>query len=467
MIPAARSGGRRLGVLLAGALVAAIAAGQAMAQVPPFAPPAQAPAPLTGLERARILASLAEAGRPVAADSDDEAILATLAAYGSARINPVIERPAALNANWGLTPVRRDVTAELAAARANGQLIAWLEALRPANGAIAALEAAQRIYSALTWSPLPARLRLKTGDKGPTVEALRTRLAAEGYDAPAPVDEQGLAHPELFDPGLADALTNFQTSHGLEPDGRVGAQTLVELNVLPSARAAQIEANLERLKWEPANPPAYRIEVDITTAEAVLYEAGSPLRAMRAVVGDTKHETPLLTSALEAVIFNPPWKAPDSIAKAELWPKERASPGYFTRNQIQVIDGRLEQRPGPQNALGQVKFDFRNPYGVYLHDTPAKGAFARWRRALSHGCVRLEKPRDLAALALSGQGWDAAAVEAAIAAGETRRVALDRPVPLFIYYRTVVPDGFGGVRFRPDVYGWDAELISALSGRTP
>lgn len=325
-----------------------------------------------------------------------------------------------------------------------------------------ALAAAQARYAAMSWEPVAKDRALKVGKSGPAVANLRARLAAEGF-----VPQAEPADPTTFDPELTGLLTAWQAAHGLEPDGLVGAATLAALNVTAAERTRQIEANIARAGWLPADLPPRRIEVDIPAAEAVLFEAGAPVMTMRVVVGDGKHQTPMLASALDSVVFNPPWKVPTSIAKAELLPKEVREPGYLAANDFEVKDGRLEQKPGPGNALGQVKFDLKSPFGVYLHDTPGKGAFARWRRTLSHGCVRLEKPRELAALLLADQGFDAATVEAEIAAGETRSIPLTTPLPLYVVYRTVVPDGAGGVAFRPDVYGWDAELAAWLEGLTP
>lgn len=187
---------------------------------------------------------------------------------------------------------------------------------------------------------------------------------------------------------------------------------------------------------------------------------------MRAVVGDTAHKTPMFVSRLEGVVFNPPWNVPASIARNEIWPRVARDPGYLARNHFVSQGGRLQQRPGPDNALGQIKFDLQNPYGVYLHDTPAKAVFQHSRRARSHGCKRLEKPRALAEALLAPQGWSAAEVEGAIAAQTTRRVVLTRPTPLFVYYLTAMVED-GQVRFTPDVYGWDLKLSKALSGASP
>jgi murein L,D-transpeptidase YcbB/YkuD len=158
---------------------------------------------------------------------------------------------------------------------------------------------------------------------------------------------------------------------------------------------------------------------------------------------------------------------PPDIAAKELYPKQRRSPGYFARNDFYVSGGQLIQRAGPKSSLGYVKFDIPDAFDVYLHDTPARTLFARDKRWLSHGCMRIENPRDLAAALLGPQGWNRTTVDAAIAAGATRTVRLKTPVPVFVVYRTVVADAAGHASFRSDVYGWDAELEAALAARQP
>src|SRR5690606_8341544 len=125
---------------------------------------------------------------------------------------------------------------------------------------------------------------------------------------------------------------------------------------------------------------------------------------------------------------------PASIARNEILPRAARDPGYLARNHFAVVDGRLQQRPGPDNALGRLKFDLPSPYGVYLHDTPGRSAFQQTVRALSHGCMRLEKPRELALALLAQQGWTATSLAAAIDSGATRRVDLQEPLPLFVIY---------------------------------
>ncbi len=163
---------------------------------------------------------------------------------------------------------------------------------------------------------------------------------------------------------------------------------------------------------------------------------------------------------MKSIVLNPPWNVPSSIASKELWPKERKSPGYLRRNDFIVIptgDGgsRLQQKAGPKAALGQVKFDFNNPYGVYLHDTPSRSKFDSFSRLASHGCVRLQKPIELAKALLAGDmTWTPEKIDATLASGQ---------IAVFLLYWTayVTPDG--QVNFRDDPYGWDRELVQRIA----
>jgi murein L,D-transpeptidase YcbB/YkuD len=186
---------------------------------------------------------------------------------------------------------------------------------------------------------------------------------------------------------------------------------------------------------------------------------------MRAVVGDPKHHTPSLASEVVSIVFNPPWVVPSSIAAKELFPKEARNHGYFARNGFRVVGGQLVQHPGPKAALGYLKFEIPTPFDVYLHDTPSRSLFKNDARWLSHGCVRLEDPRGLATVLLTPQGWSRDDVDTTIANRATKRFPLDVHMPVFIVYRTAAADAAGAVTFRPDVYGWDAQLADALAGR--
>ncbi|MEI6282879.1 MAG: L,D-transpeptidase family protein, partial [Alphaproteobacteria bacterium] len=247
-------------------------------------------------------------------------------------------------------------------------------------------------------------------------------------------------------------------------------RTLSTFTSKASARNAREDATERgpRGCWRrrPRDLPATRVEVNIAAARLAFLIDGRPALAMKTIVGRPQNRTPMLSDHMEAVIFNPPWNVPASIAIKEIRPKARRDPGYLAREGFVTREnGELQQLPGPKNALGVVNFDLPNPFSVYLQDTPARSLFSRDQRWLSHGCVRLELPRVLARMVLADQGWDEAAVDAAVEARVTQRLALTRPIPVFLWYWTVFPED-GGISFRDDVYGWD-KLMGAPQAGAP
>jgi len=428
-----------------------------------FAPAPEGALTLSAAERGAIVQALAadpdfEDGPPAA--MSDPVLWSSLLRHATLELGQRM-RPTEIDPLWALAPAPRPVAADAQAARDAGRLGPWILGLGPSDPRYRALQGARRRYREIVeaggWAATPAAA---AGHAPPAsaLSALRARLAAEGY-LPA-----GEARPGVPERPLKPALAEFQAHHALTPDGVVGAQTLAALNVTAEARLAQIDANLERWRWLPRLPRT-RVEVDVGGPAATLFVEDAPRLAMRVIVGDLSHRTPLFASRLESVVFNPPWNVPASIAEHELLPRERAQPGYLARNDFIRVAGALQQRPGPLNALGRLKFDFPSPFGVYLHDTPARAAFGLANRWRSHGCVRLEDPRGLAAAVLGPQGWTPAKVDAAIAAGATSRVALAQPVPLYVAYWTVVGAADGAPLFRPDPYGWDDKLMQALARR--
>jgi murein L,D-transpeptidase YcbB/YkuD len=254
----------------------------------------------------------------------------------------------------------------------------------------------------------------------------------------------------------------------------VDADLRAALNVPVEARLAQIRANLERLRWLPAVDPPTRVDVNTAAATFDYFEDGRPALHMLAAAGRPGDETPILASAVDAIVLNPPWNVPDGIAQDELYPKEQAQPGYFAAHGFKVTqDGgasRLVQEPGPDSALGLVKFEFKNPYSVYMHDTPAKAAFGRTDRAVSHGCVRLQAAVEFAKRLLANEsGWPPERVDEVIASRETTHIPLKHKIPVRLVYLTAFPEG-AAISFRDDIYGWDPLLLTALdanAGRLP
>ncbi|TAJ73606.1 MAG: murein L,D-transpeptidase [Phenylobacterium sp.] len=420
------------------------------------APAAVATAPLTGAERSALGGAL---GLGDAVFSlDDAALTARALSYARTEGGQRV-RPSRIDSRWTIEPPTRDLAAELAAARAAGRLAPWLASFAPTAPAYRALSEARERYAMTAavggWPSVPNGPSLRVGDRGDVVSALRSRLAAEGYGAAS-------SDPMLFGTELEDALREFQARHALGVDGVLGPATRGALNVSAAERLAQIDANLERWRWMPRSPPGDRLEVDTGAQEATLYKADSPALRMRVIVGSPKHPTPMFASSVDAVILNPPWNVPASIAANELLPAEARRPGLLASMGIRWVDGHLQQRPGPKNSLGVIKFDVTSRFGVYLHDTPGKGLFVQPVRAFSHGCMRLEQPRDLALALLAPQAWAPASLDEAIAAGVTRRINLQRRVPLYVVHWTVRAEADGRLSFRPDIYGWDRKLAAAL-----
>ena len=366
--------------------------------------------------------------------------------------------------DWSLKPAPYNPAPEFQQALAQNQLSAWLDNLPPPYAGYAALQqgliAYRKIAQAGGWPTIPAGPVMKEGAPDARVPALRARLAAEDHTV-SPAGDVG------FDHGLAVGVMRAQKRFGLEPTGIVDHATLAALNTPVDDRIGQIVANMERWRWLPAALPADRIQVNVAAAVLTVFKGDNPTQSMRAVTGKPEDPTPMLSSVVHSVVLNPPWNVPAGIAAKELYPK---GPDYLARNgfvNLPTGDGgyRLQQKAGPQSALGRIKFDFDNPYAVYLHDTPTHSTFEKYGRLASHGCVRLEKPRNLALALLAGDPvWTGDAIDQTIAAGQTVRVPLSRPVSVFLLYWTAYLGPDGQMNFRADPYGWDRELLARIAG---
>jgi murein L,D-transpeptidase YcbB/YkuD len=255
--------------------------------------------------------------------------------------------------------------------------------------------------------------------------------------------------------------------------------------VLAASAAAvrqSIALNMERWRWMPDDLGARHLLVNIPAFHMAAREDGRTVLDMRVVVGTIEHRTPIFSGDMSTIVFSPYWNVPESIAEGETAPAAARDPDFLARNNIDILRASkgeaavvdpsdvdwddpeelktlsFRQRPGPNNALGHVKFLFPNTYDVYLHDTPADALFARPGRAFSHGCVRLEQPEELARYLLRGRKeWDDERIAAAMLSGTEKHVALEDEIPVHIVYFTVWPNGTGGVDAWPDVYGYDAK----------
>jgi murein L,D-transpeptidase YcbB/YkuD len=412
------------------------------------------------------VASALSARDPTAPDQLRAAIFAYARAQRGQRL-PLAEFPE----DWAVRPAVYAPEPSFQAAVASDSLASWLAELPPPYEGYLALRTALARYRDMAsrhgWKPIADGPPLSLGASDPRVAALRRRLAMEDPAAPTGDDD-----PETFDQPLVAAVIQFQKRYGQVADGVVGPPTLQALNAPVGQRVLQIEANMERWRWMPRSLPPSRIQVNTAAAVMAVYEDNRPVLAMKAVSGRPDDATPMLHSIVESIVLNPAWHVPTGIAKKELFPKERANPGYFAHNDFVVSRDeaggvRLVQKAGPKSALGHFKFDFANPFGVYLHDTPAHSGFARTSRLASHGCVRLEQPEALADLLLDGlEDWPPERIHEVTQGDETLRVRLPRPIPVFILYWTAFGDGAGGVQFRNDAYDWDRKLLNLISAKS-
>jgi murein L,D-transpeptidase YcbB/YkuD len=411
-------------------------------------------APRHGLEPRRFLDLIVPSEDPVRRDA---ALTRAALAYAEALAHGAVDSEE-LHDIFELESARIDVVAGLSQALERGELGNWLATLPPQD---AEYEALSRAYLAARRSSegsteIGEGPLIRPGDADARLPAIVRQLQARGY---LPDGDPR----ETYEPDLVTAVRQLQSDSGLKPDGIVGPVTLKVLSEGSADRARQLAVNLERRRWLTRRPPATRIDVNIAWAQLAYFEAGEVAWSGRTVVGERKRATPMLQDSFDRLMVNPPWNVPQRIAAEEILPKGEA---YLRRNNMVVQDGRVIQKPGPDAALGLVKFDMRNDYAIYLHDTPAKALFAAAERQRSHGCVRVEKAVEFARFLAERYGA-AEAFEAALASGETTPVALNAEIPVRLYYHTAVVDADGRVRLGPDPYGWDARLAEALGLDAP
>lgn len=441
--------------------------------------------------QARLTALSETPGEPAPETAVDLELLATDAYlllgshFTAGRINPE-----SIDPEWFANRRQGDLANHLEAALASGTIRSSLLKLLPNHEGYRRLKATYRQYRQLAqggaWPGLPDGATLQTGDRDERVAILRSRLAPIVGATPLP---EGPA--DLFDAALEASLKRFQTVHGLEADGRLGRRTLAALNVPVEDRLAQIAANLERWRWLPEDLGERYILVNIANFRLDVVEKNVSVMNMGVIVGKPFRHTPVFSGDMRYLVLNPSWTVPTSIAVKDKLPLIRKDPAFFAKQGMRLYSGRgsvkreldpravdwqtvgpgnfpyvLFQEPGPQNALGKVKFMFPNRFNVYLHDTPSRELFARTTRNFSSGCVRLEHPLHLAAYVLRDEpGWDPERIDRTLATGRETTVPLSRPLPVHLLYWTVFVDETGNVCFREDIYGRDQRLVEALNKR--
>jgi murein L,D-transpeptidase YcbB/YkuD len=340
------------------------------------------------------------------------------------------------------------------------------------------------IAAAGGWPVLADGPTLKPGMSDARVPVLRKRLEITKDLLPTPGTVVGV-DPDLYDAALEQGVKAFQERHGLTPDGAIGPGTRAAMNVPVEQRIDQIRVNLERGRWTLHEMKGEFVLVDVAGFYVSYFRNDEPVWTSRVVVGKDQRETPIFRSKITYVVFNPTWTIPPGILVKDKLPVLRRNPGALKAMNIRVLDGsgrevnpysvnwnqygpsrlppyQFVQDPGPNNALGLVKIMFPNPYLVYLHDSPAKSLFEQDQRTFSSGCIRVQKPFELAALVLNDPQWNPQSIDAVIATRQTRTVNLKTPVPVLILYWTAQPRPDGQVNFRNDVYGRDPPTLAAL-----
>lgn len=403
----------------------------------------------------------------------------------SGRINPETYDP-----EWVANRRGADMAAHLEDAVSSGRVASSLQALLPGQAGYQHLRDALARYRAIVagggWPEVPPGPALRAGDSGSRVEALRKRLAAAGFL------DGGVADGP-FDTALQTGLVSFQHQHGLEADGIAGRATIESLNRPLEVRIRQVELNMERWRWLPQDLGERHILVNIAGFSLSVVEGRNAVIAMKVIVGKPFRRTPVFSDRMTYLVLSPRWNLPHKIAVQDKLPLIKKDPSYLASHGMRVFQGwggdareldpaavdwsrltagnfpyRLQQDPGPLNALGRIKFMFPNKFDVYLHDTPSRDLFDKTSRPYSSGCIRIEKPLELAEYLLREvPGWPPEKIREAVAGWKEQTVKIPRPVPVHLLYWTVWVDEESRLQFRDDIYGRDAKLDEVLRSLPP
>ncbi|MVV47822.1 murein L,D-transpeptidase [Pseudomonas sp. PB120] len=330
------------------------------------------------------------------------------------------------------------------------------------------------------WPVIAEGHSLKPGMDEPAVAQLRARLVAGGFLDPR------LARGTKYDSAVTAAVKKYQAEQYLGADGMAGATTLAALNVPVGARIDQVRVNMERARWLLYKLQGTFVIVDIAGYKVAMYRDGQPIWRSRVQVGKPFRNTPVFQAEITYITFNPTWTVPPTILKEDVLPKILKNPGYLDANRIKAIDREgavvdpatidwtnprgitLRQDAGADSSLGQVVIRFPNEYSIYLHDTPHRELFAKTVRATSSGCIRVENPLQLVELLFNDPiHWDSAGIQKQLANGKTQNIRLPVKVPVLLAYWTVDLSSDGRVTFKPDVYGYDSEVLRGLNLPSP
>jgi len=394
--------------------------------------------------------------------------------------------PERLDPNWNFTNHTSDQLRQTDVYKAlqSHNISKYIDDLRPRHYYYHRMKEVLSFYRQIKakggWNLVPPGPVLKPGMTDSRLVQIRNRLlVTEDINSYKPEDQN------YFDDKLKSGVKVFQKRHGLNADGIVGEGTLEALNVSVQQRIDQLRVNLERARWMLHNLPAEYLVVNIAGFRAFLVKNSRPLWTSKVVVGKTFRQTPVFRADLKYIVFNPTWTVPPVILKNDYLPAVKEDPQFLRNQNIRVLNQAgeiisqdtidwskytaenfpylLRQDPGPENALGQVKFLFPNKHSVYLHDTPNKSLFQKETRTFSSGCIRIQNPLELADLLLQNQdNWNKEEISKVVRSGYTTKVDLKKHVPVLILYWTAGLDDEGKIEFMPDVYERDSRVLREL-----
>jgi L,D-transpeptidase YcbB len=397
-------------------------------------------------------------------------------------------RPVTLQPSWNVDP-RQDappLEETIAKIAASGSPAKAIAAQRPQHfiyrGLMDALARAERRADQHAWRPVAEGKSIRPGELDRRIPLIRARLWASADLAGATPARRDSTR---YDPALVRAVKTFQERHRQDPHGVIDRDVIAALNVPPQSEADQLRVNLERARWVVNGLGDDFLLVNLPAFKAYLIRGGRNVWEARTQIGDEAKQTPTFRAQMRTIVFNPDWTVPPMILAEEVLPAMQRGENYLAEKKLVVLDQQnrevdpstidwrsataesfpytLRQPPDEENALGKVKFLFPNPYSIYLHDTPARTLFNAEKRTFSHGCIRMERPVELAQLLLENQdGWDAAKIQQTIDGGEKVNVNLERPMPVLIVYWTVSV-GASGIHTMQDFYDLDPPLLSALN----
>lgn len=345
-------------------------------------------------------------------------------------------------------------------------------------------EVRKQLHSSVVWPEMQGTTSLKPNQSSQEVIPLRQILRNLKLIPELEANEQEIA-TTVYDAPLVAAVKLFQTAHGLEPDGIIGRQTRVWLNMTPAQRASIMALNIQRLRLTPAIGDT-GIWVNIPDFSLYFYANNELILDSKVIVGRPDRKTPIMSSALNNVVVNPPWNVPTSMTRKDIVPRGKADPSYFSRKGYTIYSGwgndaypinpydidwqnmsannfpyRIWQAPGPTNSLGRYKFNMPNSDAIYLHDTPNHSLFSKNMRAISSGCIRVNKASELASILLGDAGWKQDRIDAALKRGSTQYAPIPERIPVYLYYQTAWVAQENAPQYRADIYGYDKITTNA------